>query len=239
MPTIVAAFYQFEPIANPQAARVALHALAMQLNLKGTVIVAAEGINATVVGEALGIEAFLAALRSGGVEMPPMTRLELKQAPSKVMPFGRLKVKCKREIVTITAPEANPAQQVGVYVEPQDWNALLDDPDVVLVDTRNDFEVAIGSFDGAIDPGTANFSAFPEFVEQVLEPARNRKVAMFCTGGIRCEKATSLLLARGFQQVFHLKGGILNYLAKISPAENRWRGACFVFDDRETISATC
>ncbi len=236
MPIVIAAFYQFEPIANPDAARAALHDLAVRLDLKGTMIVAGEGINATLAGAEPAIETFLSALQTGLPDLPAMTRLELKRARAECVPFGRLKVKHKPEIVTLGAPEADPKARVGVHVAPEDWNALLNDPDIVLIDTRNQFEVALGSFAHAIDPGTKEFSAFPDFVARELGAAQTRKVAMFCTGGIRCEKATALLLARGFEPVFHLKGGILAYLETVPPAQSRWRGECFVFDAREMIS---
>ena len=235
MPIVVAAFYQFETIADPAAAKASLAALGCSLGLKGTLIVASEGINGTLAGEAEAIDHFVAALTRGMDGLPAMTRLELKRDPADVVPFRRLKVKLKPEIVTIAAAEADPSRAVGVYVEPGAWNALLDEPGIVLIDARNDFEVAIGSFDGAIDPGTTKFSEFPGFVDRALDPARDRKVAMFCTGGIRCEKATALLLARGFTEVYHLKGGILNYLKTVPAAESRWRGACFVFDERATV----
>jgi len=141
----------------------------------------------------------------------------------------------KREIVTIGTPEADPLHRIGIYVPPSEWNALLDDPEITLIDTRNSFEVAYGSFPGAIDPGTTRFGEFPAFAESALDPSRHRKVAMFCTGGIRCEKATSLLLARGFAEVYHLKGGILGYLAQIPQDQSRFEGGCFVFDERESV----
>jgi UPF0176 protein len=235
MPIVVAAFYQFERIADPVVARSSLARLGCSLGLKGTLIVASEGVNGTLAGEAEVIDSFVAAMTGGMDGLPAMKRLELKRDPADAVPFRRLKVKLKPEIVTIAAADADPSRAVGAYVEPAAWNALLDEPGVVLVDTRNDFEVAIGSFDGAIDPGTTKFSEFPGFVDRVLDPARDRKVAMFCTGGIRCEKATSLLLARGFTEVYHLKGGILNYLKTVPAAESRWRGACFVFDERATV----
>ena len=235
MPIVVAAFYQFADIAAPATARTSLAALACAKGLKGTLIVASEGINGTLAGEAGAIDGFLAAVAQGMDGLPPMTRLELKRDHVETVPFRWLKVKLKPEIVTIANSDAAPSRAVGVYVEPEAWNALLDDPDIVVVDTRNDFEVAIGSFDGAINPGTAKFSEFPGFVDAALDPARDRKVAMFCTGGIRCEKATSLLLARGFREVYHLRGGILNYVKSVPAAESRWRGACFVFDERIAV----
>jgi UPF0176 protein len=235
MPITVAALYQFNRIDRPDLARDALLALAHDLGLKGSLIVASEGINGTLAGGSEQIAAFLDAVRQGSADVPAMQAMELKTAAADSVPFRRLKVKLKREIVTLGAPEADPAQRVGTYVAPEDWHDILDDPDCVLVDTRNAFEIAYGSFDGAIDPGTTKFSEFPAFVSARLDPAANRKVAMFCTGGIRCEKASSLLLSRGFETVYHLEGGILAYLAKVKPADRRWRGTCFVFDEREAV----
>ncbi len=225
----VAAFYQFAAVADPAALRAELRPQAEALGLKGTLILASEGINATLAGEHAAIDAFLAVIT------PHFDQLELKRAQTPTMPFKRLKLHLKREIVTLGAAEADPSLQVGVYVPPSEWNALLDDPEVTLIDTRNSFEVAHGTFPGAIDPLTTKFGEFPEFVANQLDPQKHRKVAMFCTGGIRCEKATSLLLARGFSEVYHLKGGILGYLAQMPVEENRFQGACFVFDERETV----
>jgi UPF0176 protein len=151
------------------------------------------------------------------------------------MPFGRMKVRLKKEIVTLGDPTADPTRQVGTYVDPVDWNALISSPDTLLIDTRNAFEVAIGTFEGALDPGIASFGQFKNFVAQQLDPAKHKKIAMFCTGGIRCEKASSLLLAEGFAEVYHLKGGILKYLEEVPEPESRWRGECFVFDERVAL----
>jgi UPF0176 protein len=151
------------------------------------------------------------------------------------MPFGRLKVRLKKEIVTLGDEAADPTRQVGTYVEPADWNALIASPDTLVLDTRNAFEVAMGTFEGALDPAIASFGQFKQFVAERLDPAKHRKIAMFCTGGIRCEKASSHLLARGFPEVYHLKGGILRYLEEVAEAESRWRGECFVFDERVAL----
>jgi UPF0176 protein len=233
MTLVVAAFYQFADVPDPAALRAILLPQAEALGLKGTLILAREGINGTLAGAAAAMDRFLALLTER------FDALELKRAETPIMPFKRLKLRIKREIVTLAAPEADPVARVGVYVTPLEWNALLDDPEVTLIDTRNSFEVAHGSFPGSIDPGTVRFGEFPRFVDTVLNPERHRKVAMFCTGGIRCEKATSLLLARGFAEVYHLKGGILGYLAQMPAAENRFEGECFVFDERETVGAGC
>jgi UPF0176 protein len=174
----------------------------------------------------------VAELQSGALFGGRLNRLELKISAAQGAPFRRLKVRLKREIVTLGDENADPMWQVGTYVEPSDWNALIARADTLVIDTRNAFEVAMGTFEGAINPQIASFGQFKDFVAQKLEPARHRKIAMFCTGGIRCEKATSHLLARGFAEVYHLKGGILKYLEEVSEAESRWRGACFVFDER-------
>ncbi len=235
MTITVAAFYQFIQVPNPMALREALLPLASRLGLKGTLILAQEGLNGTLSGETDRVMAFLDALRAGSGAAPPMTDLTLKCAKAGAMPFRRLKIRVKPEIVTLAAQEADPSHRAGTYVAPEDWNALLADPDVLLVDTRNAFEVALGTFEGATDPGTIQFTAFPAFVSHALNPMQHRKIAMFCTGGIRCEKASSLLLARGFPEVYHLKGGILAYLDKIPAAQSRWQGECFVFDERVSV----
>jgi UPF0176 protein len=232
MTITVAAFYQFIPVPDPRALRAELLPVAEALGLKGTLILASEGVNGTLAGESAAIDGFLDRL---GQANPPIDRLELKRAPAESIPFRRLKVRVKREIVAIAAAEADPTVSVGTYVDPADWNALIGQPDVTLIDTRNAFEVALGSFAGAVDPRTARFSEFPGFVDAHLDPAVHRRVAMFCTGGIRCEKATALLKARGFAEVYHLKGGILGYLARISAGESRWNGSCFVFDERVAV----
>lgn len=231
----VAALYQFVSVADPQAVRAALLELGAGLGLKGTLILAQEGINGTIAGTDADIETFLQALREGVAGGPAFGGLELKFSTAPSMPFQRWKVRVKREIVTLGAPAVDPTKIVGTYVAPSDWNALLDTPGLVLVDTRNAFEVERGSFPGAVDPGTKSFGAFPAFVDASLDPAVHRKVAMFCTGGIRCEKASSLLRARGFEEVYHLKGGILAYLEQVPAAESRWQGDCFVFDERVAL----
>ena len=164
-----------------------------------------------------------------------LDNLELKFSHAAVMPFARLKIRLKKEIVTLGDTTVDPTRQVGTYVEPSDWNALIAAPDTLVIDTRNAFEVAMGTFEGAVDPGIRSFGQFKDFATEQLDPARHRRIAMFCTGGIRCEKASALLLARGFTEVYHLKGGILRYLEEVPETQSRWRGECFVFDERVAL----
>jgi UPF0176 protein len=235
MPCKVAALYQFAALPDYRELREPLRAIGARLRLKGSILLAAEGINGTVVGSDDGIDALIAELRHGALFGGRLDHLELKFSRAGVMPFGRWKVRLKKEIVTLGAPNADPTRQVGIYVEPRDWNALISSPDTLVLDTRNAFEVALGTFDGAVDPGIASFGQFKDFVAAKLDPAKHRKIAMFCTGGIRCEKASSLLLAQGFAEVYHLKGGILKYLEAVPEADSRWRGECFVFDERVAL----
>lgn len=231
----VAAFYQFAPLPDFRDLREPLRTLCGDLALRGSVLLAPEGINGTLAGSAGAIDEFVATLRHGDLFRGRLDHLELKFSAALAMPFGRLKIRLKKEIVTFGDAAADPARQVGIYVEPKDWNDLIASPGTVLIDTRNAFEVAIGTFEGAIDPAIASFGQFKEFTARHLDPARDRKIAMFCTGGIRCEKASSYLLSRGFAEVYHLKGGILNYLEQVAEAESRWRGECFVFDERVAL----
>ena len=231
----VAAFYQFTPLADYRALREPLRALCADLRLKGSVLLASEGINGTLAGAAEDIDALIAELTQGMLFGGRLDRLELKFSSAQAMPFGRLKIRLKKEIVTLGDDNADPNRQVGIYVEPCDWNALIASEDTLVIDTRNAFEVALGTFEGAIDPQIASFGQFKDFVAEKLDPERHRRIAMFCTGGIRCEKATSHLLARGFAEVYHLKGGILKYLEEVEEADSRWRGACFVFDERVAL----
>ncbi len=235
MPCKVAAFYQFTALPDFRALREPLRAICGRLDLKGSVLLAQEGINGTLAGRPEAVEALLAELRCGPLFGDRLDHLELKFSTARAIPFGRLKIRLKKEIVTLGDAEADPTRQVGIYVEPSEWNALIGSEDTLLIDTRNAFEVAIGTFEGAIDPQIKSFGQFKDFVAQRLDPARHRKIAMFCTGGIRCEKATSHLLARGFHEVYHLKGGILKYLEDVSETESRWRGQCFVFDERVAL----
>jgi UPF0176 protein len=231
----VAAFYQFTDLADFRTLREPLRACCDNLKLKGSVLLAVEGINGTLAGRADDIDALIAELRHGALFGDRLDRLELKFSTAQAMPFGRLKIRLKKEIVTLGDEKVDPTKRVGIYVEPAEWNALIAAEDTLVIDTRNDFEVEMGTFEGAIDPKIASFGQFKEFVATKLDPAKHLRIAMFCTGGIRCEKASSHLLARGFAEVYHLKGGILKYLEEIDEADSRWRGACFVFDERVAL----
>ena len=235
MPYKVAAFYQFARLPDFRELREPLRAVCAGLALKGSVLLAHEGINGTVAGDAGAIDALVEDLRHGPLFGGRLDHLELKFSESASMPFGRLKIRLKKEIVTLGDPAVDPSARVGTYVEAADWNALISAPDTLVIDTRNAFEVAMGSFEGAVDPGIRSFGQFKEFATHHLDPAKDRKIAMFCTGGIRCEKASAYLLARGFDEVYHLKGGILRYLEAMPEQESRWRGECFVFDERVAL----
>ncbi len=229
---VVAALYHFTALDDYRELREPLLHTCLEAGLRGTLLLAHEGINGTVAGSREGIDRLLAELHRD----PRLEGLEHKESRCREQPFLRMKVKLKREIVTMGVPSVDPGRTVGTYVTPADWNTLVDDPDVTLVDTRNDYECAIGSFRGAIDPGIENFRDFPAWVHANLDPQKQRKVAMFCTGGIRCEKATSYLLDQGFEEVYHLKGGILKYLEETPREESRWYGECFVFDERVAVN---
>ena len=231
----VAALYQFAALPDFRELREPLRALAAGLGIKGSVLLAHEGINGTVAGSDEGIDAFVRELQHGTLFGGRLDNLELKFSRAAEMPFQRLKVRLKKEIVTLGAA-VDPTRQVGTYVEPSDWNELIAAPDTLVIDTRNAFEVAMGTFDGAVDPGIRSFGQFKEFAALRLDPAKHKRIAMFCTGGIRCEKASAYLLARGFDEVYHLKGGILRYLEGVPEEESRWRGECFVFDERVALS---
>lgn len=228
---VVITFYKFFDFPDYKEQQQPIFNFADEQNIIGTILLAAEGINATIAGTQPALDAMLAFLRSGD----RLADLTYKVSTAEKPPFKRLKVKLKKEIVTLGQPNIDPNNTVGTYIEPQDWNDLIQNPDVTLIDTRNDYEVAIGTFHGAKNPQTKSFREFPEYVAQNLDPAKNPKVAMFCTGGIRCEKATSYLLNQGFQEVYHLKGGILKYLEEIPAAQSLWEGECFVFDERVTV----
>lgn len=229
---VVAALYRFVTLDDYRELREPLLDRCVSLGLKGTLLLAREGINGTVAGTREAIDQLLGYLRSD----PRLAGLEHKESFDELMPFHRMKVKLKREIVTMGVEGIDPNRVVGTYVEPQDWNALVNDPGVLLIDTRNDYEYAIGSFKGAVDPQTQSFREFPDYVRTHLDPARHRKVAMFCTGGIRCEKASAFMLQEGFEEVYHLRGGILRYLEEVPPQESTWEGECFVFDNRVAVN---
>jgi UPF0176 protein len=235
MPLKVAAFYQFARLPDYRELREPLRAICAELELKGSILLAQEGINGTIAGTADAIDGLVDELQHGALFGGRLDDLELKFSQAATMPFQRLKVRLKKEIVTLGDANVDPTRQIGIYVEPAAWNALIAEPDTLVIDTRNAFEVAMGTFEGAIDPGISSFGEFKEFAAQKLDPARHRKIAMFCTGGIRCEKASSFLLSRGFGEVYHLKGGILKYLEGVSEHESRWRGECFVFDERVAL----
>jgi len=227
----IAALYHFTRFEDPAALKPALLELCVAQGVKGTLLLAHEGVNGTIAGPRGGIEAVIAHLRA----LPGCSDLEWKEAHSETPPFPRMKVRIKREIVTMGQPDVDPQARVGHYVEPQDWNDLIRDPEVAVIDTRNDYEVAIGTFDGAIDPRTASFGEFPAWWEANKDRFHNKKIAMFCTGGIRCEKSTNYLLGQGVEEVFHLKGGILKYLEDVPAQESTWQGDCFVFDARVSV----
>lgn len=231
MNQIVATFYKFVPLSDFAVRKQPLLEFCQRQGIKGTILLAPEGINGTIVGTRQEIAAVLAFLRSE----PLLADLEHKETFTRSSPFRRMKVKLKKEIVTLGLPEVDPNQQVGNYVEPQKWNELITDSEVIVIDTRNQYEVDIGTFKGAIAPKTRSFREFPDYVVNHLNPQQHKKVAMFCTGGIRCEKASSFLLSQGFQEVYHLKGGILKYLEEVPHEESLWQGECFVFDERVAV----
>jgi UPF0176 protein len=231
----VAAFYQFAALPDFRELRDPLRALCAAHGLKGSVLLANEGINGTLAGCVAGIAGLVEALQHGPLFAGRLDNLELKYSTAADMPFQRLKVRLKKEIVTLGAPGIDPTTQVGIYVDAAHWNDLIADPATLVLDTRNAFEVAMGTFEGAVDPGIKSFGEFKQFTAQRLDPERHRRIAMFCTGGIRCEKASAYLLARGFAEVFHLRGGILKYLEDMPESQSRWRGECFVFDERVAL----
>ncbi len=227
----VAALYHFTRLNDPASLKPGVEAACREAGVKGTILLATEGVNGTIAGSREGIDAALAYLRT----LPGCAQLEWKESEAADQPFLRLKVRLKKEIVTLGQPGVDPTSQVGTYVAPEDWNDLIDRDDVVLIDTRNDYEVGIGQFKGAIDPGTTSFREFPEWWKANKDAYAGKKVAMYCTGGIRCEKASSYLLSEGVDEVFHLKGGILKYLEHTPPEKSTWDGECFVFDNRVSV----
>lgn len=229
--TLIVAYYKFVDLPDFEDRREPLQRLCERHGVKGTILLAREGLNSTMAGPEAGVEAVLESLQAD----PAIGALTVKRSWAQEPPFYRMKVRLKKEIVRLGMPEVNPNDQVGEYVPPEKWNELISDPEVVLIDTRNNYECEIGSFKGAIDPGTKSFREFPDYVGKELADKKDRKIAMFCTGGIRCEKSTSLLLKQGFEKVYHLEGGILNYLEKVDPQESLWQGDCFVFDNRVAV----
>lgn len=229
---LVAAFYKFVSLPDYVELRAPLLTLCQEQEIRGTILLAQEGINGTITGSRPAIANILDYLRNDS----RFADLNVKESETESRMFDRLKVKLKKEIVTLGIPEVDPTQQVGTYVKPKEWNAVISDPETIVIDVRNRFEVSVGSFEGAIDPETASFRQFPDYVRSQLDPTQHQKVAMFCTGGIRCEKASAYLLSQGFKQVYHLEGGILKYLEEVPSEESLWRGECFVFDQRVAVT---
>jgi len=232
MKYLVTAFYKFASLPDYQERKEPLYQFCKERGLKGTILLAAEGINSTISGEEKGLRELLDDLQSD----PAIGDLVIKESWSDDQPFYRLKVRLKKEIVTLGMPGIDPNVRVGEYVAPEDWDTLIADPEVTLIDTRNDYEVAIGTFENAINPQMTTFRGFPDYVSRTLDPQKHKKIAMFCTGGIRCEKASSYMLEQGFESVYHLEGGILNYIEKISSEKSKWQGECFVFDKRVSVN---
>ena len=230
--TVVCALYKFATLDKFEALRKPLLDVMLENEVYGTLLLAQEGINGTIAGSRQGIDSVLDFLRSD----PRLAELDSKESMTDEMPFKRTKVKLKKEIVTMGVEGIDPRRVVGTYVEPEDWNALISDPDVLLIDTRNDYEYQVGTFKNAINPKTDSFRQFPAYIADHVLPQKPKKVAMFCTGGIRCEKSTAYLKEQGVDEVYHLKGGILKYLEKVEESETLWEGECFVFDDRVTVN---
>ncbi len=229
---VVSALYKFAKLDDFELLRKPLLKLMEEQQVKGTLLLAKEGVNGTIAGNRQGIDAIVAWLRSDS----RLSELETKESYEEKMPFYRSKVKLKKEIVTMGIDGIDPKKIVGSYVKPRDWNALISDPDVILIDTRNDYEVKIGGFKGAINPETETFREFPQYVKEHLDPSKHKKVAMYCTGGIRCEKSTAYLKEQGFDNVYHLQGGVLKYLEEIPADQSLWQGECFVFDNRVAVN---
>jgi len=228
---IIAALYRFVALNDLPTLQKRIKGVCEENGICGTLLIAPEGINGTIAGQGDAIPTIIALLN----EIAEIDKGELKYSHAAEKPFRRMKVRLKKEIITMKAPEADPTKKIGDYVEPKDWNDLINDPDVTLIDTRNTYETAVGIFDGAIDPQIETFTEFKDYVQKKLDPKEHKKVAMFCTGGIRCEKASSYMLAHGFEEVYHLKGGILQYLEDVPAEESKWKGDCFVFDRRVAV----
>lgn len=229
---VVCALYKFVTLENYQELKTPLLDYMLAQNVRGTLLLANEGINGTIAGSRDAINALLAFLEND----QRLAGVSFKESFVDEMPFLRTRVKLKKEIVTMGVQGIDPKRSVGTYVKPKDWNALISDPDVVLVDTRNDYEVQVGTFKDALNPDTESFREFPQYVKENLDPTKNKKVAMFCTGGIRCEKSTAYLKEQGFEEVYHLEGGVLKYLEEVPEQESLWEGECFVFDERVTVN---
>ena len=227
----IAALYLFIPVADPAELKQKFLQELSPLQLCGTLLIAPEGINGTLAGSELAIQKLLICLNNN----IGLSQKEVKFSYSAEKPFNRFKIRLKREIVTFNQPHVNPNLRVGTYIEPDQWNTLIEDPDVTVIDTRNKYETLIGTFKNAIDPKIDSFTEFSDYVRENLDPKKHKKIAMFCTGGIRCEKASSFMLAEGFESVFHLKGGILKYLEEIPKEQSRWQGDCYVFDRRMAV----
>ncbi|UMA64765.1 rhodanese-related sulfurtransferase [Roseivivax marinus] len=227
----VAALYQFAPFEDPAALQPGLEACARECGVTGTLLLAHEGINGTVAGPEDGIARLIDRIRA----LPGCADLEVKYSTAEDRPFARLKVRLKKEIVTLGQPGVDPRAATGHYVTPEEWTDFIRQPDVAVIDTRNDYEVAIGTFEGAVDPETKSFRDFPAWWEKNKDRFHNKRIAMFCTGGIRCEKSTNYLMSQGVEEVYHLKGGILNYLEHVPEADSAWQGECFVFDGRVSV----
>ena len=229
---VVCAMYKFVTLEKFESLREPLKEVMLTNQVRGTLLLANEGINGTVAGSREGVDNLLEWLQA----QPQLADIDYKESYTDKAPFSRTKVKLKKEIVTMGVEGIDPLQVVGTYVEPKEWNALISDPEVLLVDTRNDYEVEVGTFKNAVDPNTTTFREFPQYVKDHLDPQKHKKVAMFCTGGIRCEKSTAYMKEQGFEDVYHLKGGILKYLEDVDQADSLWEGECFVFDDRVTVN---
>lgn len=230
-PFVISAFYLFARIESPETLRKTLLRLVGRFNILGTILVAPEGINGTVAGARRETDQLFDAIR----EDPRLCKLQTKESYCAEAPFLRAKVKLKKEIVTMGQPDLDPAHDAGTYIAAEDWNALIQDPSVMLIDTRNDYEVEVGTFQGALNPKTQSFRDFPDYAARTLPANKDQKIAMFCTGGIRCEKSTAYLKSQGYSEVYHLEGGILKYLETVPESESLWEGACFVFDERVAV----